>query len=241
MGMPITVEILDRRVTEDVLDMIFSYFQYIDEKFSTYKTTSEITRINNHQITEAEYSEDMRTVLRLSEETKRLTNGYFNIVRHGRYDPSGLVKGWSIYNAAKRLDEAGYKHFYIDAGGDIEARGENSRGLNWQVGIRDPFSADKIVKAVYLKDQGIATSGTYIRGQHIYNPNGDEALLDEIVSLTVIGPNVYEADRFATAAFAMGKKGISFIAALPGFEGYMIEENGLAVATSGFEEYTKEI
>jgi len=57
---------------------------------------------------------------------------------------------------------------------------------------------------VYVTDEGIATSGTYLRGEHIYNPKTGEAA-SEIVSLTVIGPNIYEADRFATAAFAMVK------------------------------------
>jgi thiamine biosynthesis lipoprotein len=61
--------------------------------------------------------------------------------------------------------------------------------------------------------------------------------LQDIVSLTVIGPNVYEADRFATAAFAMGKRGIYFIEQLPGFEGYMIDAAARATFTSGFERY----
>ena len=43
------------------------------------------------------------------------------------------------------------------------------------------------------------------------------------MSITVIGPDVLEADRFATAAFAMGKDGIMFIEQLPGFEGYSID------------------
>ena len=34
--------------------------------------------------------------------------------------------------------------------------------------------------------------------------------ITDIVSLTVIGPDVLEADRFATAAFAMGRDGILF-------------------------------
>jgi thiamine biosynthesis lipoprotein len=53
----------------------------------------------------------------------------------------------------------------------------------------------------------------------------------------VIGPNIYEADRFATAAFAMESAGILFIEELEGFEGYMIDQHGLATYTSGFERY----
>jgi thiamine biosynthesis lipoprotein len=48
---------------------------------------------------------------------------------------------------------------------------------------------------------------------------------------------VLEADRFATAAFAMGKAGIAFIEQLPGFEGYTIDAQGIATMTSGFGTY----
>ena len=51
----------------------------------------------------------------------------------------------------------------------------------------------------------------------------------------MIGPDVYEADRFATAAFAMGAHGIQFIERRPGLEGYQIDRNGIATFTSGFE------
>jgi len=50
---------------------------------------------------------------------------------------------------------------------------------------------------------------------------------------------VYEADRFATAAFAMGKKGILFIESLTGFEGYAVDNKGIATYTNGFTAYVK--
>ena len=67
------------------------------------------------------------------------------------------------------------------------------------------------MKVLYPKGAGVATSGTYFQGQHIYNPHSPAQKLHEIVSLTVIGPDILEADRYATAAFAMGRKGIIFI------------------------------
>ena len=85
----------------------------------------------------------------------------------------------------------------------------------------------------------MATSGSYIRGAHIYNPHAPTAALTDILSITVVGPDVYEADRFATAAFAMGREGINFIERLQGFEGYAIDKSGVATLTSGFEHYTQ--
>jgi thiamine biosynthesis lipoprotein len=58
-----------------------------------------------------------------------------------------------------------------------------------------------------------------------------------MVSLTVIGPNVYEADRFATAAFAMGQDGLSFLENLEGFEGYAVTKDKQGWCTSGFNSY----
>ena len=125
-------------------------------------------------------------------------------------------------------------------GGDIQVAGTNSQGQPWRVGIRNPFNPHEIVKVLAIGDCGVATSGTYIRGQHIYNPKSSGQPITEIVSLTVIGPNVYEADRFATAAFAMGRAGIFFIEQLEGLEGYMIDRHGQATLTSGFARYVQQ-
>ncbi len=238
MGMTVTVEAADKSATAADIEEVFSYFGYVDRKFSTYKTDSEISRINSGFIRPENYSRDMSEVLVLSEETRKLTEGYFNILTpHGKYDPSGLVKGWAINNASKILQDKGFKNFYVEAGGDIQTQGKNQERGKWSIGIKNPFSQKEIVKVVYLSGQGMATSGTYIRGQHIYNPLNPQNAIADIVSLSVIGTNVYEADRFATAAFAMGKQGINFIEKLPGFEGYMIDKDGMATMTSNFEQY----
>ena len=241
MGMPVTVEVADKNVSQKDIDVIFDYFKYIDETFSTYKPSSEIMKINHGELKLENASVDMQEIFRLAEETKKQTNGYFDIRNsRGILDPSGIVKGWAILKAAKLLEKMGFKNFFVDAGGDIQTKGKNSEGKLWQIGIQDPFSkTPSIVKVLEINDKGVATSGTYVRGQHIYNPHNRDEIFDEIVSLTVVGPDIYEADRFATAAFAMGKRGIMFIQSLPGFEGYIIDKNGIATETLGFQNYLK--
>jgi thiamine biosynthesis lipoprotein len=237
MGMPITVEVIDASVSEALFDKVFNYFDYVDGKFSTYKEHSEISRLNHHELELEDASEDMKTIFELAEQTRQETRGFFDIQHKGFTDPSGLVKGWAINNAAGILVENGLQNFYVDAGGDIQVRGRNSRGRNWRVGIRNPFNMDEIVKVLSLTDCGVATSGTYIRGLHIYNPKNDDRSFNDIMSLTVIGPDIFEADRFATAAFAMGCEGINFIESLQGFEGYMIDRDRTSTFTTGFERF----
>ena len=236
MGMPITVEVVDPGVTEADIEKVFAYFRSVDNTFSTYKEHSEIAKINRGELGEEAYSDDMKTILAVSEQTRQETRGYFDIRHNGILDPSGIVKGWAILQAAHLLKDGGLTNFYIDAGGDIQVAG-NKDGEPWRIGIRNPFNRKEIVKVLVVTDKGVATSGTAIRGQHIYDPHHPDTSLQDVVSLTVIGPNVFEADRFATAAFAMGKRGIFFIQQLPGFEGYMIDASARATFTSGFERY----
>ena len=236
MGMPISIHVPEPSVTPGVLEELFAYFGWVDATFSTYKETSEISRLNRGELSVDQCSDAVRTILALGEETKQETQGYFDIYRNGLCDPSGIVKGWAIQQAALQLSDAGARNFYIDAGGDIQVAGTKQDAL-WRVGIRNPFNRQQNVKVLALRDCGVATSGTAIRGQHIYDPHRPDTPLLEVVSMTIIGPNVYDADRFATAAFAMGTKGIQFIERLPGFEGYMIDAQARATYTSGFERY----
>jgi thiamine biosynthesis lipoprotein len=237
MGMPVTLEVIDSSVIGEIFDTVFSYFEYVDAKFSTYKEASEISLINDHELEWVDASEDMKTIFNLAEQTRMATDGFFDILHNGFFDPSGLVKGWAIQNAAGILSENGVEDFYIEAGGDIQTAGKNNLGQNWRVGIRNPFNSEEIVKVLSVSGCGVATSGTYVRGQHIYNPKNGNQPLTDIMSLTVVGPNIYEADRFATAAFAMGRDGINFIERLNGFEGYMIDADKRATFTTGFERH----
>lgn len=240
MGMPITIEIVDNSATSGDLEHLFAYLVSVDERFSTYKPESEISQINSGKLVAEEWSDDMRTIFLLAEETKQKTFGYFDIATpEGTIDPSGIVKGWAISQVAELLHTRGITNFYIDAGGDIEAHGVNMAGIPWSVGIRNPFNATEIVSILALSDAGVATSGTSMRGAHIYDPHRKTRDIHDIVSMTVIGPNAFEADRFATAAFAMGRKGIAFIETHPGLEGYMIDKEGIGTATSGFDTYLK--
>lgn len=236
--MPITVDIRDSVYTPAIMDDVYSYFRHVDDVFSTFKSSSELSRFNRGELTYRELHSELKEVLGLCEETYRQSLGYFSHIRDGQIQPLGLVKGWAIHKAALFLRKNGVRNFYIDAGGDVEIGGFVEQGVPWSVGIRDPFHREAIVKKICITDGGVATSGTYIRGSHIYNPKTNRSADADIVSLTVIGPNVYEADRFATAAFAMGKDGIEFIASMPGLEGYQINERGIATYTSGFDRYT---
>jgi len=234
MGMPITIDLVDAD-SRELLEKCFAWFDAVDARFSTYKPDSEISLYNAGQIPEVDLSSEVKDVFAVARATADATDGFFDMkTPSGGVDPSGIVKGWAIKKAADMLVAEGAENFFVDAGGDIQSRGKNADGQEWRVGIRSPFRLSHVIKIVAPRGQGVATSGSYVRGAHIYNPHAPQERLDDVVSLTVIGPDVLEADRFATAAFAMGKDGIYFIEGLEGFEGYAVNALGIATQTSHF-------
>lgn len=238
--MPVIIKIADEGTTKAICEEIFAYFRHTDETFSTYKDDSVISKINQKKLTIDHAPAEVKKVLQLCEETKAATNGYFDIQRDDQIDPSGLVKGYAIFEAANMLAAKDFANFTVEIGGDIEARGANEHDKPWRIGIENPFNRQEIIKVVHLTNRGIATSGTYIRGAHLYDPIKNREA-NAIASITVIGPNIYEADRFATAAFAMGESGLKFIETRlgPGFAGYMITKDKQAHFTAAFDQYMK--
>jgi thiamine biosynthesis lipoprotein len=196
-----------------------------------------VSRFNAGLLQPDELSPELAEVIRLSEETRALTGGYFDIKRDQGIDPSGLVKGWAIQRAAAILRERGFVHFFVDAGGDVQANGCNQQGDPWRVGIRNPFDRTQIVKVLSISNRGVATSGTAMRGAHIIDPLRNAPVETPLLSLTIVAPTIFDADRIATAAFAMGQAGLAFTTKLQGFDAYGIDSRGISFRTPGFDRY----
>lgn len=235
MGMVTVVEIVDQADVKDFED-IFAYFDHVNRVFSPFKKDSEVSRFGRREITEAEASPELKEVLALAEQTKRDSGGYFDVWHEGKFDPSGIVKGWAIHQSAEKLRAKGFKNFYVEAGGDIEVAGSNSKGQPWRIGLRHPFDKSKLTHILSLSRGGVATSGTYQQGQHIYNPYRP-GIRNDLVSLTVVGPDIYEADRIATAAFAMGQAGLRWLETKTRLQGLAITSNGTLEMTGGLKKF----
>ena len=235
MGMPITVMTPDMSVTDENINEVFDFFTKIDREYSPFISTSVVSRINDGSVGESEYPKELKDILKIAEHTKREADGYFDVWHNGRFDPSGVVKGWAIAKAAELLAKR-TNDFYIDAGGDIQASGVNDAGDPWRIGVRNPFDRHQNIQVVVLKDHAIATSGTAIRGQHIYDPVEGKKL-DEVASISVVARNIIDADRMATAAFAMGPNGIYFIEQLDGYEACAVMHDRTMIATTGWHDY----
>ncbi len=234
MGMPIVVDVRDE-VPGSLLDNAFDWFREVDERFSTYKERSEISRLNRGELHVRDCHPDVRFVLARCDELREETGGFFD----ARYesllsvDPSGLVKGWSVDRAGELLEAGGVRNYSINAAGDIRTRGGALPEAVWRTGIQHPELLDRIAAVVEGTDLALATSGEYARGPHILDPH--TGLPPEgLLSVTIAGVDLGTADAFATAAFAMGEQGPGWTASLRPYEAFCILADGSSLSTNGF-------
>jgi FAD:protein FMN transferase len=205
-----TVLYLDVTSSVDIstaLAEVENYVHHVDEIFSTYKSGSKVSQLRRGEIAIEQCSPEVIEVWNLSLELKELTQGAFDPwTVAGGFDPSGLVKGWAADNSAEILKAAGAEHVQVNAAGDLALRGGFTDQLPWSIGVVNPDNRLEILQTFEIQDGAIATSGTYERGAHIYDPHTGLIAIGA-KSATVIGPNGAIADALATALMVSGRDG----------------------------------
>lgn len=195
MGTVFSVELGDA-VPESVLHEIWDRLRWVDQTFSPYHADSAISRLAAGRLRVEDCDPALGEVLDRCAEWQRRTGGRFSAMATGRLDPSGLVKGWAIEYADELLRAAGSTRHFICGGGDVRVTGGP-----WPVGIADPLRPGGILTAVALTDAALATSGVAERGDHVRNPLTGGAPR-RLASVSVIAPDMTEADVWATALLA---------------------------------------
>lgn len=197
-----TVVSLTGDLPEGVRDRIKDSFAELDERFSLYRPGSEADRIAARVLPMTRASEQMRSAYDLALSWREQTNGVFTPHRpDGVIDLNGVVKALAIQQAGRILDEAGSRHWCVNAGGDALTRTAPGR-TPWVAGVVDPFDRTRLLTQVTATGDrpAVATSGIAERGEHIWRMVAG----DTFCQVTVSGPDIVTADVLATAILAGG-------------------------------------
>lgn len=153
---------------------------------------------------------------------------------------SAIAKGQAVDVVAEWLASQGMENFMVEIGGEVRAQGKNLDGEFWTIGIEIPDEQiiNGLFDALYLENQGMATSGNYRNFRiledgrkvaHTIDPLTGYPKMQTLLSATVIAPTCMIADAYATACMVLGKdKSIALIEADPSLQCYLIyaNENG---------------
>lgn len=223
------------RAVKTALGEAVEWLHWVDATFSTYKEDSEVNRFDRGEVAAGECSPELRHILALCHRMARETGGSFDAWALGHFDPSGVVKGWSVDRASDILASHGFHDHLVDAGGDLRLRGAPLGGGAWTVAVRHPLDKSAYSAALLLPEGAVATSGTYERGRHVVDPFSRRPAGD-LASVTVVGPDLTTCDAYATAALAMGVNAPVWLDGLAGYESQVVTPEGRGWWTPGFAQ-----
>ncbi len=231
MGTVFSIDVRDPGDRTDAIGDVVGRLHHVDAVFSTYRPDSDISRLQRRELRLADADPDVAVVLDLCAAIQQETGGHFSALNAGRIDPTGLVKGWAIEEASRRLREHGCANHAVNGGGDIQLAGEAEPGREWTVGITDPHDRTRVLTTVSGRDFAVATSGTSERGAHLTDPFTGRPVT-HLASATVTGPSLTRVDAYATAAFVLGRSALPWIDTVPGHAALLVDTAG-RLHTSG--------
>lgn len=136
-------------------------------------------------------------------------------------DFNAIAKGYAVDVIGEFLESKNVANYLVEIGGEIRVRGQNKETNKfWTVGIDKPNfdGTQSILKAIHLKDEAMATSGTYRKFKVDENGNRYAHIIDtktgypsktNVLSVSVIAEDCMTADAYATAFQAMGIENVS--------------------------------
>ena len=141
-----------------------------------------------------------------------------------RISLGGIAKGYAVDRAAKVLEDAGLTSFFVQAGGDLYARGQEARRRpsgKPACAIRAAPTA-RYFAMLPVSDHAFSTAGDYERSfvidgkryHHIIDPRtGYPATASR--SVTIWAPTAFLADAIDDAVFILGpEKGLALVESL---------------------------
>ena len=159
-----------------------------------------------------------------------------------RVDLGGIGKGHAVDRGIRLLQERGFKHMLVTAGGDSRIVGDRF-GKPWVVGIRHPDRKDEVIARIPLEDAAISTSGDYeryfdengVRYHHILDPKTGHSAT-KVRSATIIGPTATRTDGLSKTAFVLGpEKAIEIYEGLGDIDAVLVAPDGRVLYTKGLE------
>ncbi|MCC5814515.1 MAG: FAD:protein FMN transferase [Leptospira sp.] len=242
----------------------------IENVFSTYKKDSEISQINQSISQNRSYtmSSEMQDLLDLSKQIGMESGGAFSaelgdLVKSwgfgkysGKYDLSGIAKGYGVDRLAIMLQDLGVNEYMIEIGGEVCTSINPGSSKKWKIGIPNPTDPSRLFRVLYLREGCIATSGNNQQSivkdgkkyTHIIDPRIGIPIERESSSVTVyLDKNIENGivfhgawvDAWATAFYVLGVEVGIQMANEKGIAVLYVYENNETVVQEYSDEWKK--
>lgn len=211
MNIPFTIKLATKDPDEIVMGQLKSVSEQIDERlhqidldFSPFRYDSLVSKFQRGDQSPLMESSDFQSVYAQATLAEQMTDSIFTPYFAGRFDPTGLVKGWAIEQVFDQylkplLKDPKIEAVSLNGGGDMKLATAPNSDFRWGIGIENPDDLKQIIATYYLKNGSVATSGNSKRGEHIIRMHENE-----VKQVTVVSNSLVDADVWATVGISAG-------------------------------------
>jgi len=163
-------------------------------------------------------------------------------------DLSAIAKGYAVDLVAGYLEQEGHTNYLVEVGGEMRFSGVKPENKAWRIAIEKPDPTERSAfRILELNEGAVATSGDYrnffeLDGQrfsHTINPKTGYPVKHDLASVTVIMDDCIDADAFATAFMAMGKKSAMALSEKENIASFFIYKDGDSFKSVQSSQFTE--
>jgi thiamine biosynthesis lipoprotein len=175
-------------------------------------------------------------------------------------DFNAFAQGYSVDVVSGFLNSKGIQSYIVEIGGEVYAKGRNSDGENWTIGIEKPIdnkeSGNPLIAVAKLEDLAVATSGNYrrftiengVKYVHHIDPKTGYPTKNNLLSASIFAKECISSDANATGVLVLGlEKAKAFLKKHQELQAYLIysdekgnyqvyETPGIKAIVSEFEQ-----
>jgi FAD:protein FMN transferase len=153
-----------------------------------------------------------------------------------KLDVNSIAQGYSVDIVSNFFESEGIHNYVVEIGGEVRAKGKNSKGQYWRIGIDKPEEGnmepgEKLQTIISLKNQSVTTSGNYrkfyeengVKYSHIINPKTGFPVNSRLLSVTIVAKDCITADGWDTPLMVLGlEKSIEILKKHPELDALLI-------------------
>lgn len=170
-------------------------------------------------------------------------------------DFNAIAQGFTADYIARFLESKNIKHFMVEVGGEVSAKGVNENDDYWKIGVDKPQEEidnnGRFQFIISLNNKALATSGNYrkfwvdedtgVRYSHTINPKTGYPAKNRLLSASILANTAMDADAYATTCMVIGIEGCkTLLNNNEELEGYLVFDDGNntwgTFTTDGFQE-----
>ncbi|WP_395049578.1 FAD:protein FMN transferase [Flavobacterium sp.] len=150
-------------------------------------------------------------------------------------DFNAFAQGYSVDVVSDYLNSKGITAYIVEIGDEVYAKGRNSNGENWKIGIEKPIdnkeSGNPLKAIAKLENMAIATSGNYrrfiiedgVKYVHHIDPKTGYPTKNNLLSASIFAKECITSDANATGVLVLGlEKAKVFLNKHPELQAYLI-------------------